>query len=58
MQIAGWLRGPDGSPGILAKPDFTLRLDGCCRRYYRRDFIPMDVAFDGGHRFTKQKPIL
>ena len=41
MQIAGWLTGPDGSPGILAKPDFTLRLDDSCRWYYPRDVIAM-----------------
>ncbi|MFC1970217.1 hypothetical protein ACFLVV_03240 [Chloroflexota bacterium] len=24
MQIARWLAGPDGSPGILAKPKFHV----------------------------------
>ena len=41
MQIARWLTGSDGSPGILAKPDFTLRLDDSCRWYYPRDVIAM-----------------
>lgn len=28
MQIARWFVEPNGSVGVLAKPDFTLRLGG------------------------------
>ena len=41
LVIAGWLAEPDGSAGVLAKPDFSLRPDDSCRWYYPRDVIAM-----------------